>query len=77
MDKLIQEAKELRKGIDNLPEVKEYYRLKSLYENDVKLKNMRIEIARLKQQGKEEERKNLLSILRCCTEGRGHSPTPP
>ena len=62
MDKLIKKARELREDIDNLPEVKEYYRLKSLYENDEELKRMRLEIARLKQLGKEEERKNLLSI---------------
>ena len=62
MDKLIKEAEELREDIDSLNEVQEYYRLKKLYENDEELKQMRIEIARLKQQGKEEERNNLLTI---------------
>lgn len=62
MDKLIKEAKELREDIDSLNEVQEYYRLKKLYENDEELKQMRLEIARLKQQGKEEERNNLLAI---------------
>lgn len=62
MDEIIKEAKELRKNIDELPEIKEYYRVKHLYENDQELKQMRTEIARLKSIGKEEERKNLLTI---------------
>ena len=62
MDKLIEEAKTLREDIDSLPEIKEYYRLKELYENDHSLKEMRENIARLKSEGKEEERNNLLAI---------------
>ena len=62
MDKIIEEAKSLREGIDSLPEIKEYYRLKELYENDQDLKEMRRDIARLKSEGKEEERNNLLQI---------------
>lgn len=62
MDKLIEEAKSLREDIDSLPEIKEYYRLKELYENDHSLKEMRENIARLKSEGKEEERNNLLAI---------------
>ena len=62
MDKIIEKAKSLREDIDNLPEVKEYYRLKELYENDLELKKMRVDIARLKNEGKEEERNNLLHI---------------
>ena len=62
MDKIIEEAKSLRKDIDNLPEVIEYRRLKALYESDEELARMRKEIARLKASGKEEERKNLLKI---------------
>ncbi len=62
MDKIIEEAKSLRKDIDNLPEVIEYRRLKTLYETDEELARMRKEIARLKASGKEEERKNLLKI---------------
>lgn len=60
MDKIVQDAKSLREEIDSLPSVQEYYRLKSLYEADEELANMRKEIARLKKEGKEEERKNLL-----------------
>ena len=62
MDKVVQDAKKLREEIDNLPTVQEYYHLKSLYEADEELANMRREIARLKNEGKEEERKNLLEI---------------
>ena len=62
MDKIVQDAKSLREEIDSLPSVQEYYRLKSLYEADEELANMRKEIARLKKEGKEEERKNLLEI---------------
>lgn len=62
MDEIILEAKKLREDIDNLPEVKEYYRLKELLEKDDDLRKMRSEIARLKAEGKEEERKNLLEV---------------
>ena len=62
MDKIVEEAKKLREEIDSLPTVKEYYRLRSLYEADEKLAKMRKEIARLKSEGKEEERKNLLEV---------------
>ena len=62
MDKIVQDAKKLREEIDNLPTVQEYYHLKSLYEADEELANMRREIARLKNEGKEEEKKNLLEI---------------
>ena len=59
-DDIISQAKELRKSIDELPSVQEYYSVRALYENDKELKKMRSEIARLKNEGKEEERKNLL-----------------
>ena len=62
MDKVIELAKELRVEIDNLPEVIEYNKLKKLLENDEELKAMRKEIARLKVEGKEEERNNLLKV---------------
>lgn len=62
MDELIKSAKEIREDVDNLPLVKEYYRLKELYENDKELEKLRKEIARLASEGKEEERKNLLHI---------------
>lgn len=62
MDKIIEEAKSLRNDIDSLPEIQEYYRLRDLMENDKELSRLRIEIARLANEGKVEERKNLLEI---------------
>ena len=62
MDELISKAKELRNDIDNLLEVKEYYRLAYLYENDKELERLRKEIARLASLKKYEERDALLKI---------------
>lgn len=62
MDKIIEEALSLRQEINNLPEIKEYLRLKNLFENDESLKEMRYNIAKLKSEDKEEERKNLLDL---------------
>ena len=62
MDKIIDEAKSLRNDIDSLPEIQEYYRLKELMEKDEELSRLRKEIARLANEGKVEERKNLLAI---------------
>ena len=62
MDKIIEEAKSLRNDIDSLPEIQEYYRLKTLMENDEELRRLRTEIARLAKEGKTEERKNLLAV---------------
>ena len=62
MDNILEEAKSLRKDIDSLPEIQEYYRLKTLMENDEELRRLRTEIVRLAKEGKTEERKNLLVI---------------
>jgi len=62
MDEIIEAAKQIREDIDSLPIVQEYYRLKDLYENDKELEELRREIARLTNEGKEEEKKNLLHI---------------
>lgn len=62
MDEILNKAKEIRRDVDNLPQVKEYYRLKELYENDDELKRLRGEIARLASEGKNKERKALLEI---------------
>ena len=62
MDKIIEETKSLREDIDSLPEIQEYYRLRTLMENDEELSRLRTEIARLASEGKLEERKNLLEI---------------
>lgn len=62
MDEILNKAKEIRRDVDNLPQVKEYYRLKELYENDDELKRLRGEIARLASEGKNKERKALFEI---------------
>ena len=62
MDKILEEAKSLRNDIDSLPEIQEYYRLKTLMENDEELRRLRTEIARLTKESKIEEKKNLLAI---------------
>ena len=62
MDEILNKAKEIREEVDDLPQVKEYYRLKELYENDDELKRLRGEIARLASEGKNKERKALLEI---------------
>ena len=62
MDKVIEETLKLKEKLYNLPEVKEYFALKAIYEKDEELARMRKEIARLKSLGKEEERNNLLKI---------------
>ena len=62
MDKVIDKANELSKEILNTPEVKEYLKLKELIENDEELAEFRINIASLANEGKLEERDNLLKI---------------
>ena len=62
MDEVIEVSKKLKESLLELPEIKEYLKLKDLYEKDETLKQMRRDIARLKNEGKEEERNNLLNI---------------
>lgn len=62
MDKVLEEVKNLREEINNLPEVKEYLILKNLIESNEELKNMRQELTRLEYEGKLEEKKNLQEI---------------
>lgn len=61
MDEILELAKEIRQDIDSLPEVQEYYRLKSLLENDSSLKKLRKEIAKAKLNNEEEKWNELLS----------------
>ena len=61
-DPIIEKAKEARKALEELPEVKEYLKLKELLEKDESLKEMRTNIARLRAEGKIQERDNLLKI---------------
>lgn len=62
MDKVIDIANQLSSAIKDLPEVKEYLKLKSLLMNNEELKELRTNIARLADEGKLEERDNLLKI---------------
>ena len=62
MDKVIDKAKELSNEILNTPEAKEYLRLKELFEKDKELAELRINIASLANEGKLEERDNLLKV---------------
>ena len=62
MDKVVETAKKLKESLLELPEFKEYLNLKDLYEKDESLKQMRLDIARLKKEGKDEERNNLIAI---------------
>ena len=61
-DPIIDKAKEVRSSLEELEEVKEYLKLKTLLENDESLRKMRLDIARLKAENKIEERDNLLKI---------------
>lgn len=61
-DPIIDKAKEIRSSLEELEEVKEYLKLKTLLENDESLRKMRLDIARLKKENKIEERDNLLKI---------------
>ena len=61
-DPIIDKAKEVRSSLEELEEVKEYLKLKTLLENDESLRKMRLDIARLKKENKIEERDNLLKI---------------
>lgn len=51
---------QLKTALDNNEEIKEYLSLKEIVENDPELKKMRQEIARLTNEGKVEEKNNLI-----------------
>lgn len=62
MDEILKLTDNLRQSLMDLSEIKEFLRLKDLYENNQELAEMRLNIARLTQDGKEAEKKNLLAI---------------
>ncbi|HPS19251.1 MAG TPA: YlbF family regulator [Bacilli bacterium] len=62
MDKIAQLTDELASDLQELPEIKEFLRLKKLMETNKELADMRSNIARLTQDNKEEEKANLLAI---------------
>ena len=62
MNKTDEALEKLAKELYALPEVQEYLELKESMENDKELKEMRLEIARLTNEGKKEEHDNLLKV---------------
>ena len=52
----------LKEELDNSPIIQEYLQLKTVLENDVELKKMRENIARLTNENKVEEKEALLAI---------------
>ena len=62
MNKTDEALEKLAKELYALPEVQEYLELKENIESDKELKEMRLEIARLTNEGKREEHDNLLKV---------------
>lgn len=62
MSDVIDEAIIVKRKLSSHETVKEYRRLKELYEKDEELKRMRKEIARLSSEGKKAEAENLRKI---------------
>lgn len=62
MDEIMKLTDELHQSLMELSEIKEFLKLKDLYENNQELAEMRLNIARLTKDGKEAEKKNLLDI---------------
>ena len=62
MNKTDEALEKLANELYALPEVQEYLVLKENLEKDEELREMRIEIARLTNEGKKEEHDNLLKV---------------
>ena len=62
MDKVLEKAKELRKAIDDTPEMKEYLKNKKYLENSEDVIELKHNIANLRAQGKLEEANNLEAL---------------
>ena len=62
MNKTDEALQKLSEELYKLPEVKEFLQLKEAVEKNAELKAMRLEIARLANEGKKEEHDNLLSV---------------
>ena len=62
MDELEIALTNLKGALDKSSIIQEFLRLKEVYENDLELKRMREEIARLTNEGKVEEHDALLAI---------------
>ena len=62
MNKTDEALEKLASELNSLPEVQEFLSLKESLEKDKELKEMRLEIARLSNEGKKEEHDNLLKV---------------
>lgn len=62
MDKIISKAEEIATLIKDNPLIKDFLIVKKQYENDEYLITLRQEIAKLKNDNKEEERQNLIKV---------------
>ena len=62
MNKTNEALLELSEELYKLPEIKEFLQLKEAIEKDEELKAMRLEIARLTNEGKKQEHDNLLNV---------------
>ena len=62
MNKTDEALEKLANELNSLPEIKEFLLLKENLEKDEELREMRIEIARLTNEGKKEEHDNLLKV---------------
>ena len=62
MNKTDEALEKLANELNSLPEIKEFLLLKENLENNKELKEMRLEIARLTNEGKKEEHDNLLKV---------------
>lgn len=62
MDKIISKAQEIASLLKQEPLIEEFLKVKKQYENDEYLITLRQEIAKLKNDNKEEERQNLIKV---------------
>ena len=63
MNKSLEIATEIKDKISELPEAKEYVRLKEIIDNDEEIQNLQKEIIRLTNSGKKEEADKVLGRL--------------
>ena len=62
MDKVIKKAEELKKAIDETPEMKEFLKNKEQFENNKDVIELKHNIANLRAQGKVQEANNLQAL---------------
>ena len=62
MSKIIEKTNELKDNLYNEPEIVEFFRLKTLFENDKSLEDMRRQIVKAKQENNQLEYKRLKDL---------------